>query len=229
MEGSGRDLFDALPQQSPGGNEDYTADVPAEVETKHPLNATPHCSNIPACSVRNLYWVQSFAGKSNKFCDTNLYLFYINTSTRKSASAVVSSSNPACVIPSEVHQMFLGRLVLQSRILWDTSFDNNGKSKVKITLSQSTPWTRIRETSALGGQWFNITPRALYLRARTAVPTEQEAGWVSEPVGATFLKIKISCPCRDSNTEPCSPQRVPVLTSLSWLRNDYILSVFSNN
>jgi hypothetical protein len=55
VEGSGRDLIDAFPQQSPGGTDDYTADVSTGVETKHLLNATPQPSKIPASSVRNLY------------------------------------------------------------------------------------------------------------------------------------------------------------------------------
>jgi hypothetical protein len=116
------------------------------------------------------------------------------------------------------------------------SAPNDSKHSLTSQLSQSTPWTRIRETkmqfhplptSAIGGLWLTSRPGRFTSEHGKWYPLKMRLGEYQSQLGRLFLKINISCPCRHSNTEQPSPQRVPVPTTLPWLHKDYILSVFS--
>jgi hypothetical protein len=76
------------------------------------------------------------------------------------------------------------------------SFDNNNSKGTAVSIYTMNTYKGNKDTvpltPILRNRWsvVNITPRAFYLRARNAVPTEKEAGWVSEPVGTAFFEDK---------------------------------------
>jgi len=64
---------------------------------------------------------------------------------------------------------------------------------------------------ARGGWMVNATPRLLYPRGRTPLPTVPENGWAPGPVWAAMEKRKSLGPHRRSNR-----QRVALLKAPSW-------------
>lgn len=70
----------------------------------------------------------------------------------------------------------------------------------------------------------NFTLRPFYLRKRTPVPIREEVSCVSE-LAWTFLgKWKTSCPSRDSNTGPSSPQPSHYADQIYKLQQGFIQS-----
>jgi hypothetical protein len=67
---------------------------------------------------------------------------------------------------------------------------------------------------------YSIIPRSLYPRERTQIPTEEAAGWVSEPV-RTLWGTEKSLVYIGNRTFPCGLVTVPTKPSLSVLNVIY--------